>query len=148
MSERALRAGAAVLALAGAGVSSYLVYSHYAHVQVACTTGGCETVLTSKYSELAGVPVAVLGLVAYAALLVCALLAGELPALAGAAVSAGGLAFGVYLIVIQVAVLEALCQWCLTSDGLLFLLTLVCGWRFARVLRESRAQLEPRSSFS
>ena len=148
MSERALRGAAAVLAIAGAGVSSYLVYSHYAHVQVACTTGGCETVLNSKYAELAGVPVAVLGLAAYAVLLVCALVPGELAALAGAALSAAGLAFAIYLIVIQVAVLEALCQWCLTSDGLLFLLTIACGWRFVRAARRPRAQLEPRSSLS
>lgn len=141
MSERALRVAATVLSLAGVGVSAYLTYAHYADVPVACSTGGCETVLRSRYAELAGLPVAVLGLAGYVAILACLLLAGEVAAVAAAALSAAGLVFAVYLIVIQVAVLDALCQWCLTSDGILFLLTLATVWR-------ARHQLAGRSSLS
>ena len=44
-------------------------YVHYAHTSPICTTGGCEKVQHSSYAELAGVPVALLGLIAYVALL-------------------------------------------------------------------------------
>jgi uncharacterized membrane protein len=138
MSDRALRAAGIVLALAGIAVTAYLTYSHYTHEGVFCTTGGCETVLTSRYAELAGVPVAVLGLIGYAAILAALLARGELATLAAAGLSVAGLAFGVYLIVIQVAVLEALCQWCLTSDGILFLLTLVTCSRVTLLARRSQ----------
>jgi hypothetical protein len=42
------------LALAGAAVAAYLVYARYAGTQLACTTGGCETVQHSKYAKAAG----------------------------------------------------------------------------------------------
>ena len=70
MTDGRLRAAIAALALAGAAVSAYLVYARYSGTRLACTTGGCETVQHSKYSKAAGVPVAVLGLVAYFAVFV------------------------------------------------------------------------------
>ena len=127
-----LRAAIAVLALAGAGVAAYLVYARYANVQLACSTGGCETVQHSKYAKLAGIPVAVLGLGAYAAIFVTALFRQVEAAAIGTAIAVGGLAFGVYLIVIQVAVIDAICQWCLASDAILFLLAIACAERLRR----------------
>ena len=62
MSDRTLRGVIAALALAGAGIAAYLVYARYTATQLACTTGGCETVQHSKYAKAAGIPVAVLGL--------------------------------------------------------------------------------------
>jgi uncharacterized membrane protein len=50
----------------------------------------------------------------------------------GAAIVLGGLAFGVYLIVIQVAVIDAICQWCLASDGILALLAVASAERLRR----------------
>ena len=64
VSDRRLRGAIAMLALAGAAVAAYLVYARYTGTRLACTTGGCETVQHSKYAKAAGVPVAVLGLVA------------------------------------------------------------------------------------
>jgi len=127
-----LRAAIAVLALAGAGVAAYLVYARYAHVQIACSSGGCETVQHSKYAKLAGIPVAVLGLAAYVAILVTALFARVEAAAIGTAIAVGGLLFAVYLIVVQVAVIDAICQWCLASDAILFLLTLASAERLRR----------------
>jgi uncharacterized membrane protein len=122
MSERTLRAAIAVLALAGAAVAAYLVYARYTGTRLVCTTGGCETVQHSKYAKAAGIPVAVLGLTAYLAVFATALSARLEAAALGAAIVLGGLAFGIYLIVIQVAVIEAICQWCLASDGILAVL--------------------------
>lgn len=132
MTERRLRAAIAVLALAGAAVAAYLVYARYTGTQLACTTGGCETVQHSKYAKAAGIPVAVLGLAAYLAVFVTALSARLEAAAIGAAIVLAGLAFGVYLIVIQVAVIDAICQWCLASDGILAVLAVVTAERLRR----------------
>jgi uncharacterized membrane protein len=132
MTDRRLRAVVAVLALAGIAVTSYLVYARYSGTRLACTTGGCETVQHSKYAKAAGIPVAVLGLAAYVAVLVTALSARVEAAAIGAAIVLAGLAFGVYLIVIQVAVIDAICQWCLASDAILAVLAVACAERLRR----------------
>ncbi len=133
MTDRTLRGATAVLALAGAAVAAYLVYARYTGTRLACTTGGCETVQHSKYAKAAGIPVAVLGLAAYVAVLATTLSARLEAAAIGATVVLAGLAFGVYLIVIQVAVIDAICQWCLASDGILALLTIAAAERLRRV---------------
>ena len=70
MSDRALRAGVALVALAGVAVAGYLTYVHYQPEALICTAGGgCETVQESSYAELLGIPVALLGLLAYVAVL-------------------------------------------------------------------------------
>ncbi len=78
MSERHLRTAVGVLALVGIGIAGYLTYLHYAGGSPYCIAGGsgCERVQESEYAKIVGIPVAVLGLVAYAALLVTALVRG------------------------------------------------------------------------
>jgi uncharacterized membrane protein len=87
----------------------------------------------SKYAKAAGVPVAVLGLVAYLAVFATVLSARVEAAAIGAAIVLGGLAFGIYLIVIQVAVIDAICQWCLTSDAILAVLAFLTAERLRRL---------------
>ena len=66
-----------VLTVAGLGVASYLTYIHYAGINPVCTAGGsCLKVQTSVYSKLAGVPVALMGLIGYVVIL-ASLLAPE-----------------------------------------------------------------------
>jgi uncharacterized membrane protein len=131
--DRRLRIVIGLVALAGAAVAAYLVYSRYTGTRLVCTTGGCETVQHSKYAKAAGVPVAVLGLVAYLAVFATALSARVEAAAIGAAIVLGGLAFGIYLIVVQVAVIDAICQWCLASDAILALLAILCAERLRRL---------------
>ena len=133
MTDHRLRAAIAALALSGVAVTSYLVYSRYSGMRLVCSTGGCETVQHSKYAKAAGVPVAVLGLIAYVAMFLTALSARVEAAAVGAAIALGGLAFGIYLIVIQVAVIDAICQWCLASDAILTALALLCTERLRRL---------------
>ena len=133
VTDRRLRAAIAVCALAGAAVVAYLVYTRYAHTQIACTTGGCETVQHSRYAKLAGVPVAVLGLAAYLAIFATALSSRVEAAAIGAAIAIAGLAFAIYLIVIQVAVIDAICQWCLASDAILAVLAVLSLERLRRL---------------
>jgi uncharacterized membrane protein len=122
VSDRALRAAVAILALAGTGIAAYLTYAKYADATIACTTGGCETVQSSKYAEILGLPVPVLGLIGYLTILATAFSASETARLAGAALALGGLAFSLYLVVVQVAAIGAFCQWCLASDVVMLLL--------------------------
>jgi uncharacterized membrane protein len=126
VSDRALRLAAAVLALAGAAIAGYLTWAHYAHETVACPIGGggCETVQESRYAELAGIPVALLGLALY--LVVLGLLAWDGPPAPSivAALTLAGLAFALYLLVVQLAVIDAICAWCVANDVVIALLAL------------------------
>jgi uncharacterized membrane protein len=140
VSDRSLRAVIAALALAGVAVTAYLVYSRYTGTRLACATGGCETVQHSKYAKAAGIPVAVLGLVGYLAIFGTALSARIEAAALGAAICLAGLAFGVYLIVIQVAVIDAICQWCLVSDGILAVLAVATAERLRRAATPPQPQ--------
>ena len=122
-----------MLALAGIAIAAYIEYERATGGSLACGTGGCEEVQSSKYAELLGVPVAVLGLLAYVALLATALVRAPAAALAGAALALAGLAFAVYLLVVQAFVLEAYCTWCLASDAVLTALAIMTLIRAARV---------------
>ncbi len=122
MSDRSLRIAVALLALAGIGIAAYLTYARYAHATIVCTTGGCETVQSSDYAEILGLPVAVLGLAGYLAIFSTALFTGELARVAGAALALGGLVFSVYLVFVQVFAIGAFCVWCLGSDVVMALL--------------------------
>ena len=90
MSERLLRAGAVVVAAAGAALAGYLLYVRVTDSALACSTGGCETVQRSAYAELLGFPVAGLGLAAFLVLLAAAIVPGELARLVQAAVALTG----------------------------------------------------------
>lgn len=126
----------AVLALAGAGIASYLTTVHYAGQPIVCSgIGDCELVNQSKYASLAGVPVALLGGLAYASLL--ALIAAAwlrrwaAPLALAWAVALAGFAFSMYLTYIELAVLDAICVYCVASAGImtaLLALLSACVW--------------------
>jgi uncharacterized membrane protein len=126
-----LRAAIAALAVVGAGIAAYLTAVHYAHVSPICTTGGCETVQHSKYAEVRGVPVALLGLVAYVCLLATAAVRALAAAVVGALVALVGAAFSGYLLWAQLARIHAICQWCVGNDVVMGLLALACLVRLA-----------------
>jgi uncharacterized membrane protein len=111
-----LRNAIVVACLVGIAIASYLTYVHYAHTAPICTTGGCETVQKSKYAELAGVPVALLGLLTYVALLALAFVRGVTAATVGVFVAVIGVAFSGYLLWAQLGPIGAICQWCLGND--------------------------------
>src|SRR6188508_859397 len=117
VSERSTRIGSAALALVGVGITGYLLFVRASGATLSCTTGGCETVQNSSYSEIFGLPVAALGLIGYVVLLGAALARGDLARLIGAVVALAAFAFSAYLVVVQVVVIGALCDWCLASDA-------------------------------
>lgn len=117
MSERSNRIASAALALVGVGITAYLLSVRASGATLSCTTGGCETVQNSPYSEILGLPVAALGLIGYVVLLGAALARGDLARLVGAVVALAAFAFSAYLVAVQVVVIGALCDWCLASDA-------------------------------
>ncbi|MCZ7589637.1 MAG: vitamin K epoxide reductase family protein [Gaiella sp.] len=134
MSDRALRAGVALVALAGLGVAAYLTYVHYQPEALVCTAGGgCETVQESAYAELVGIPVALLGLLTYVAVLVLVAWDSELARTLAAAIALTAAGFAVYLIVLQAFVIDAWCIWCLVNDLVIVpLLVVTTVWRVWR----------------
>ena len=118
MSEGALRLAGAAIAVLGAAITAYLLYVRQTGGTLVCSTGGCETVQSSSYAEVLGLPVAALGLVGFLGLLVTALARGDLARLSHATLALTALAFSAYLLYIQLAVIDAICQWCLVTDVL------------------------------
>ena len=125
MTGRTLRGLIAGLALAGAAVAAYLVYARYTGTQLACTTGGCETVQHSKYATIVGIPVAIFGLAFWIAAFVLVLWDSELARTLVLALALIGVAFSIYLVVLQLVVIDATCTWCMLNDLVLAPLFLV-----------------------
>lgn len=117
MPARRLRPVMFVLTALGAALAAYLTYTHYAHVKVACTLGTqCETVQHSAYASVGGVPVALLGLGGYAAILVAVLIPDtDGSRLALLALTAVGFGFSAYLTYRELFTIHAVCQWCIGS---------------------------------
>lgn len=132
MTEAGLRRAIAIVALAGIGIAGYLTYVRFVGELPACTTGGCEKVQTSKYSEVLGVPVALLGLLAYLAIFASAFRAGPAAAAICAGLSLAGAVFAGYLLYLQLAVIDAVCIWCLGSDVVVAVLAVLSVLRLDR----------------
>src|ERR1700758_2002628 len=132
MSSRTLRIIMLVLTLIGLGVATYLTYVHYAGIKPACTAGeSCTKVQTSVYSELAGVPVALMGLIGYALILITLLLPqNENTRFATVAITLGGFGFSAYLTYRELFSIHAICEWCVSSAIILTILTGLSIWRF------------------
>lgn len=116
--SRRLRAASIALALAGLAIAGYLTYVHYAKLKPICLAsgGGCETVQSSEWSKLAGVPVALVGLGGYAAILASLLFVrGEAGRLATVGLALVGWLFSAYLTYRELFSIHAICQWCVAS---------------------------------
>lgn len=106
------------LIVAGIAVSGYLTIVHFRPALLACAVGGCETAQTSRYAELGGVPIAALGLGMYGVLAALGLLRLARPArapdltMALFALTLAGALYTAYLTYVELAVIDAICQWC------------------------------------
>jgi uncharacterized membrane protein len=130
-----LRTAIAVLALVGTAIATYLTYVHYADVKALCVSGGggCEKVQTSEFSKLAGIPVAVLGLVGYVLILASLWVRGEAGVMAGALLALAGFGFSAYLTYRELFTIDAICQWCVASAIVMTALAVLTVWRLLRV---------------
>ena len=134
MSDARLRAIAIALAVAGLAVAGYLTWIHYFDLEAVCVGGGgsCERVQSSEYAELLGVPVAVIGLLGYSAILVSLLVAGGEARFASAFLALGGFGFSAYLTYLELFEIDAICQWCVASAVLMTALAAVTVTRMLR----------------
>lgn len=131
-----------VLTVAGLGVASYLTYVHYSGIAPVCTAGGsCLKVQTSVYSKLAGVPVALMGLIGYV-LILGSLLApeNENTRFATMTLAVLGFGFSAYLTYRELFTIHAVCEWCASSAVILTVIMFLAIWRFLR------GDVQPRES--
>jgi uncharacterized membrane protein len=132
VSERRLRVAVAALGTAGAAIAGYLVVVRYTHTAIACPTSGCETVQASRYSAVFGVPVALLGLSAFLAILGTSVSTRRAATEVAVVVALSSLAFAGYLLAVQLFVIHALCVWCVASDAAVLLLAVATSVRLRR----------------
>ncbi len=109
-----------VVALLGFADAAYLTVEHYQGTVPPCTiVSGCETVLTSSYSVIAGVPVSLLGALFYLAVLVGVFAYLEskktAPLKWAMLLTVFGILFSLWFIYVQAVLLGAWCLYCLGS---------------------------------
>jgi len=123
----------AALALAGIFISTYLtLYKLGVIGELSCTLGSCEIVNTSKWSTFLRLPVAMWGLFFYIDVFVISLV-GTMPrfedeplvSLILAAEAAIGVLFSAWLTYLELAVIHAICIWCVTSAIIVVLIFLL-----------------------
>ncbi len=129
-SEQILRA-IALLSVGGAVVSSISLYHHYgASASSFCDFGAnfnCDMVNRSIYSAVFGIPVALIGILGYGALLILATLyraKAKVPLMLLVA-SLTGLGFALYLTYVEAFVLAVWCILCLSSLKLITAITVL-----------------------
>lgn len=131
--DRTLQRTLVVLALIGIGIAGYLTWVHYEGLSPICAIDdGCEKVQSSRYAKVGGVPVPLIGLVGYVAILGSLLVRGELARLATAAMAIGGFAFSVYLTALELFEIHAICQWCVGSAIVMTAIALLATIRTLR----------------
>lgn len=134
MSTRTLSRTMIGLTLLGLAVATYLTIAHYSGGTTICPLhGGCETVQHSKYSQLDGVPVALIGLIGYILILGVLLApASEITRLIAVVLTVGGFGFSAYLTGRELFSIHAICPWCVSSAIIMTILACLSVWRFLR----------------
>jgi uncharacterized membrane protein len=121
------RLATTLLSVLGIFVSGYLSYIHYSGEPIFCGgSSSCELVNVSRFAFLGPIPVAMLGLGAYIAILTLSLIKSDedrqWPAILIFGLALIGVMFQWYLFYIEVAVLHALCYWCIASQTIITLI--------------------------
>lgn len=110
---------AAFIALVGLIDSAYLTAKHFKGASVPCSLiDGCETVLTSSYAEIFGIPTAAFGVFAYFLAFSFAILTifgNKLMWNVFGVLTVFMALFTIWLLYLQAFVIKAFCQFCLIS---------------------------------
>jgi uncharacterized membrane protein len=123
----------AALSLAGIFISVYLtLYKLGVIGELTCSIGSCETVNASRWSVFLGLPVAAWGLLFYIDVFVIAAIGTtarfeDVPLISVvlAAEAAIGVVFSAWLTYLELAVIHAICIWCITSAAIVTAIFLV-----------------------
>jgi uncharacterized membrane protein len=136
-----LRHVSLVLIAFGLLVSGYLSYAKLTNTATVCSVSerfDCGTVQNSRYSEIAGIPIAVLGFVMYATLGTLTLLQSRVAFLReNGMILIFGIAlfawmYSMYLVYLQWQVIGVFCQWCLAHEANM---TVLFGVTLLRVIQ-------------
>jgi uncharacterized membrane protein len=113
----------------------YLTITHYKNVIPPCSIAhGCEKVLTSQFSTIAGIPIQIPGIIFYISLIILLLLFLQTRnrlffyLLTGIVIS--GLIVSIALFSLQAFVIHAFCQYCLASEVIILLLFILLLFSF------------------
>lgn len=130
-----------ILALAGVVVSALALQVHYSHGTEPCSINerwDCGIVNHSSYAVIAGVPVAAIGIAGYLLLAGLALSRRRVLFLIFSVI---GLGFALHLSSIEKNVLEVWCLYCVISQGIIALMTLLgIGWLIAGIVAGRSSQ--------
>jgi uncharacterized membrane protein len=139
MKKQTLRVISMLLAAIGLIDSAYLFWVKIAHTEVYCGgSGECQTVANSPYSEIAGIPIAFFGMVAYVVILGLVLLEErnnfwrQNSPLMVFGITLAGTIYSLYLTYIEIAVLYAICPYCVVSAVVMTLLFIIALIRLVR----------------
>ena len=132
-----------ILAILGIAVASYLTWTGYTNSEIYCVGGstGCDTVQASRYSKMAGIPVALIGVIGYVGVLAVLVLEEKNGPLSdsGPLLTFGftliGALYSAYLTYLELFVILAICQYCVASAINMLLLLGLSSYRLT--LKES-----------
>jgi len=132
-----------ILVVIGILVSCYMtIYKLTNNNSMCLGSGDCSTVNASKYSEIYGIPVGLVGVTGYTSILVMLLLENRNAFLRRNGtlfifgLSLTGFVFTLYLIYIEFAILKAVCPFCLTSQ---VVMTIIFVMSVIRLIRQPQS---------
>jgi uncharacterized membrane protein len=137
--DKRLRQITIALAVLGLLVAIYMtIYKITNNASMCIGSSGCSEVNASRYSEINGIPVAVLGVLGYAAILALLFLE-QRPGIFQQngtmmffGISLLGFLFTLYLIYVEVALIKAYCPFCLTSQAVMTIIFIISVIRLIR----------------
>ena len=139
MNNHRLRIFSVILAVIGLIDSIYLSWEKIFHVEVFCGgSGDCQTVANSPYSEIAGIPIAFLGVGVYIVIIALLYLEGrgtfwrQNSPLIIFGLTLAGTIYSIFLTYLEIAVIYAICPYCVISAVVMTLLFIVAIIRLFR----------------
>lgn len=135
--DRRLLLAIRLVIVPGLIAATYLSYTKLFDLEPICGTGGCAVIASSEWSEVFGIPVTVIGMVAYLTILASTFVKTDLGRLVGAFVATCGVAFSGFLQYQALVVLERTCPWCITSAVCMLILAVLTVTRVVRLPKSS-----------
>ena len=130
---------AIVLTIIGLLVSIYMtIYKITSNDSMCIGSGDCKTVNASRYAEVYGIPVAILGVAGYSAILAVLLLERkpgffqQNGTLLFFGLSLTGFLFTLYLIFVETVLIKAYCPFCITSQTAMTIIFIISVIRLVR----------------
>ena len=137
--EKRLSQLAIILTIIGLLVSIYMtIYKITSNDSMCVGSGDCKTVNASRYAEVYGIPVAVLGVAGYSAILAVLLLERkpgffqQNGTLLFFGLSLTGFLFTLYLIFVETVLIKAYCPFCITSQTVMTIIFIISVIRLVR----------------